>query len=1211
MKQFYSLLLTLIFLGQSLQAKVSYKNYKVYKINPKDDIALKTFQELEDAATDYSPYQFWQGPIRINQEITLMVAPQMQKHIEDVLSELNVDQRVMIEDLQERIDLENPLARTDAPNPVNWLVYNTYDEINSWLESLAIEFPEFVTILKPGKTHEGRDIVGIKLDFSPTVEKQVVFMESNIHAREWITSAVNTYILDQFLRSQETDVRALAQKYTWYFFPLMNPDGFVYSHTHNRMWRKTRTRYNIFCWGADPNRNWGYQWMNGGASQNPCSDTYAGPRPFSEPSVAIMRDFIANITHNMIAYVDFHSFSQMLLLPFGHTTDPLQNYEEMNEIAGIAMEKLRQVYGTEYVHGNVAETIYIATGSSMDWVKGIYEVPIAVTYELRDRGEYGFDLPADQILSCAKETLVSVVSIFEEYAKRHPGWSKKSVLKRFMGQCASNKAKGNLSVKKILTQKKLKKKKMEKNKPKDSEDNKSHPMEEKKPQKYTKGTAMSFGFKRRPTPMITSTSTVAWESKPDSNGNKDDLPISRPNSTKTPMHKTTPTSSQKHISSITPKPSRFNFSQTNSERTNKVADIKNTPLQLSATPNKTGNKPQLQNPNNLDLNQPCTRNVTIITRTQVTETSRASNDVQTGKFMFQTTRLPQPEPIRVIETKTAKTIANNNRRSARMWRQYEEASAAYEDCNASGGVVENRQDCNRFAFLENSDSFSDACTPPPLPELPSVFDIEKQDNDNKEEINSPYNRSKKSFLNSSPKAFLKNRHREMLDSPQSSSDQEWLYGGEAMADDLSLSSSPKIKSQPEHSKSTKTKSGSIADSLLETVLKPAKSLEMIDSLKSSMNLSLCDEDANFSALVTNNNTVALLDDEILSPVESLLSSSETEEIAKKKNNSSSNSKDVNEKLTPPGSPSNTTSLSLSDDKEDFLIDDEIADQPELLFEEGNNHHDSGSISQRQTSYASDFSPLPSKKQMRGSFDSLSPCDSIGSEDLMCDYDVSQSNDVDIWDRESGSYTSLESTPKNKFRLDDSPFNNKKFFKNLTPKNTNSPSSLKLSYKSSSSEHRSPKRSPFGYQSMTYDSSSESLALTKANHAAMQHDIIGIRTMLLTLKRVLNDSEESFSYTTINNNNNNNNEFKLELADLRRQVIFLQGQLEDKEKTVTHLQRQIGDLAIQNTHSNAPALPIDIQNRCNAATQTERARPVSGGMFSLTTTPIDDNNPILR
>jgi len=327
----------------------------------------------------------------------------------------------MIEDVQQKIDAENRWARNDRANPIDWTLYNTLDEINNWLEGLKDQFPDAIEILKPGKTHLGRDIVGVKLDLNPSVEKQVVFMESNIHAREWITSAVNTYILNQFLTNNtDANITSLAQKYTWYFFPVMNPDGFVYSHETDRMWRKTRTRYNIFCYGADPNRNWDFEWMNGGASQNPCSEIYAGPRAFSEPSVDVMRQFISNITENMVAYLDFHSFSQMLLLPYGHTNEHLENYQEMMEIAEIAMADLEAVHNTSYVYGNVAEVIYIAAGSSMDWVKGIYNVSIAYTYELRDRGEFGFILPADQIIPTAEETLVSVLSIFREYEKRHP-----------------------------------------------------------------------------------------------------------------------------------------------------------------------------------------------------------------------------------------------------------------------------------------------------------------------------------------------------------------------------------------------------------------------------------------------------------------------------------------------------------------------------------------------------------------------------------------------------------------------------------------------------------------------------------------------------------------------------------------------------------------------------------------------------------------------
>ncbi|XP_050300738.1 zinc carboxypeptidase-like [Anthonomus grandis grandis] len=422
MKLFY--LIFLAILSQDISAKPSYKNYKVYKITPKSKDALKILKDLKKEEKDFSAFQFWKKPIKVGHDVALMIGPEIQQNFEQMLNDSYFDRRVLMKDVQKAIDNENRFWKSNVKNSVNWTVYNTLDEINNWLESLATEFPSYITILKPGKTYEGRDIVGVKLDFNPGTQKKVVFMESNIHAREWISSAVNTYILDQFLRNTQTDIRALAQKFTWYFFPVMNPDGFVFSHTDDRLWRKTRTSYGLH-YGADPNRNWDYKWMtNNGASLYPGEINYAGPHPFSEKSVKVMSEFIASITSNMIAYIAFHSFSQVLLLPYGHTKEPLDNYNEMMGIAKVAMAKLEAVHNTKYTFGNVGEEMYIATGTSMDWVKGNFHIPIVCTYELRPQfekpGESGFILPSEQILPTGEETLVSLIPIFEEYEKLHP-----------------------------------------------------------------------------------------------------------------------------------------------------------------------------------------------------------------------------------------------------------------------------------------------------------------------------------------------------------------------------------------------------------------------------------------------------------------------------------------------------------------------------------------------------------------------------------------------------------------------------------------------------------------------------------------------------------------------------------------------------------------------------------------------------------------------
>lgn len=91
----------------------------------------------------------------------------------------------------------------------------------------------------------------------------------------------------------------------WYVLPVVNPDGYEFSHTTDRLWRKTRSMHELPtaasgrlfkrppCAGVDLNRNWDFNWGDrAGASDDPCSDQYAGPRPFSEPEAKATAAFI-------------------------------------------------------------------------------------------------------------------------------------------------------------------------------------------------------------------------------------------------------------------------------------------------------------------------------------------------------------------------------------------------------------------------------------------------------------------------------------------------------------------------------------------------------------------------------------------------------------------------------------------------------------------------------------------------------------------------------------------------------------------------------------------------------------------------------------------------------------------------------------------------------------------------------------------------------
>ena len=96
--------------------------------------------------------------------------------------------------------------------------------------------------------------------------------------------------------------------------PVLNPDGYEYTHTTNRNWRKNRRRNSgpkcdegilrtgrangvmVDSYGVDLNRNFGKGFGEGEASSDPCSIFYTGPEAFSEPESAALRDYVQEIT---------------------------------------------------------------------------------------------------------------------------------------------------------------------------------------------------------------------------------------------------------------------------------------------------------------------------------------------------------------------------------------------------------------------------------------------------------------------------------------------------------------------------------------------------------------------------------------------------------------------------------------------------------------------------------------------------------------------------------------------------------------------------------------------------------------------------------------------------------------------------------------------------------------------------------------------------
>ncbi|XP_039434691.1 zinc carboxypeptidase-like [Culex pipiens pallens] len=386
--------------------KARFDNYRLYRIRVESVAQLEVLQAVQELNEGYN---FWSEPAQVDGDVDLVVPPHKFAEFEELVERFGLKAKLNVEDLQKLFDAEQ---RRPTKEAFGWNAYYRLGEIYAWMDGLLAQYPNVLSPINVGNSFEGRPIRGIKVSYKSG--NPGVFMEGTIHAREWVSGATVTWVLNELLTSTNSQVRNIAENYDWYFFPVTNPDGYEFTHTNNRMWRKTRQPHGILCTGADPNRNWAYNFMQGGASNNPCSDTFAGPEPFSEPETRLLADYFSSVESTISTYLSFHSFSQLLLLPYGHTTAPLDNYHEIMEIGTKAIAKLAERYGTQYQIGNIAEAIYIATGGSIDWIKGVYQTPIVYTYELRDLGQHGFVLPPEQIIPNSEETLDSIIVILEE-----------------------------------------------------------------------------------------------------------------------------------------------------------------------------------------------------------------------------------------------------------------------------------------------------------------------------------------------------------------------------------------------------------------------------------------------------------------------------------------------------------------------------------------------------------------------------------------------------------------------------------------------------------------------------------------------------------------------------------------------------------------------------------------------------------------------------
>ncbi|XP_036411186.1 carboxypeptidase A6 [Megalops cyprinoides] len=354
--------------------------------------------------------------IREGSDVDVHVGQNGTRHLKAHLQHSHIRHKVLISNLQSEIEKQTGYRssrKRRSEFQYDYEVYHSLEEIQSWMFEMNRTHPHLLDMFSIGRSFEGRPLYVLQLGKRTRSYKKAVWIDCGVHAREWIGPAFCQWFVKEALHSYQYDsvMRRLMNQLNFYIMPVFNVDGYHFSWKTDRFWRKTRSKNHKYqCRGVDANRNWKVKWCDEGASSHPCDDTYCGPFPESEPEVKAVAKFLRNHRKRIRAYISIHAYAQMLLYPYSYKYATIPNFNCVESAAQNAVTALYSAYGVRYRYGPASTTLYVSSGSSMDWA---YKngIPYTFAFELRDTGYYGFLLPESLINPTCTETMRAVKTI--------------------------------------------------------------------------------------------------------------------------------------------------------------------------------------------------------------------------------------------------------------------------------------------------------------------------------------------------------------------------------------------------------------------------------------------------------------------------------------------------------------------------------------------------------------------------------------------------------------------------------------------------------------------------------------------------------------------------------------------------------------------------------------------------------------------------------
>lgn len=257
----------------------------------------------------------------------------------------------------------------------------SYDSLKSTARNWALNYPAICRVESIGPTYEGRWMYVVKISDNVSVDEDEpeVLLDAQHHAREWAAGQAARHFCDTLLSNylSNTSFQNFIDNTEIYVILIVNVDGFVYDYPAQRSYRSNRQPfqswigcdvnrdYNGYCAGT-PASGWGALSSGSRSTHYPDDLTFMGGRGEWAYEVDAISKFLKS--RNFVANITLHSYSELVLWPFGDGTLMPDNSFAVSLGQRTAAQMSRLSGGTYTPEQTTG--LYPVAGGSIDWMYG-------------------------------------------------------------------------------------------------------------------------------------------------------------------------------------------------------------------------------------------------------------------------------------------------------------------------------------------------------------------------------------------------------------------------------------------------------------------------------------------------------------------------------------------------------------------------------------------------------------------------------------------------------------------------------------------------------------------------------------------------------------------------------------------------------------------------------------------------------------------------